>query len=111
VTCKLQTPSTCLILNLKLLFISYLSIYLFSIYLFDEWIIILCRFCNSILGNRSIGLVRCFEDIHEYLCCKIRCHFCMALQVSTYTFLKFPTSYGMWRVFVLFTPEPLSSYQ
>ena len=66
-TCKLQTPSVCLILNLKLLFISYLFIYLFSIYLFDEWITILCRFCNSILGSCSIGLVRCFEDIHAYL--------------------------------------------
>ena len=64
-TCKLQTPSMCLTFNLKLLFIDYLFSYLFSIYLFYEWIIILCRFCNSILGTHSIGLVRSFEDILE----------------------------------------------
>ena len=109
-TCKLQTPSMCLTFNLKLLFSNYLFSCLFSIYLFNEWIIILCRFCNSILGNHSIGLVRCFEDIHENLCWKIRCDFCMALQVSIHTFLKFPTSYGMWRIFVVVTPKPLSSY-
>jgi hypothetical protein len=32
------------------------------------------------------------------LCLKIKCDFCMAIQVSIYTFLKFPTSYGMWKI-------------